>query len=146
MWRERQFEELPCLIVEDSRDDLGLLEQALTQAQVPNPRLHASTANEAMRILSESREATGKPFPAVLFLDLLMPSISGLEVLAWLRDHPHPPLAIVLHTGIEDDELLQAARDLGASYYLPKGARIDAVQEVFRRARAEWRQNQLLPE
>jgi CheY-like chemotaxis protein len=137
------FEGFPILIAEDLDDDLVLLQRALHRANVRNPQIIAETGHEAVSIF---RRALGSDehFPVILFLDLLMPQSSGLEVLEWLGDHEHPPITVVLHTGVEDETLLRQARDLGASFFLPKGARPDAIREVFRRARAEWEQYQLV--
>jgi CheY-like chemotaxis protein len=144
MWQ--RFDELPILIAEDSEDDLILLQRGLRKAGVVNPQTVTETGRETIEYLerAHSYEPQTPPFPVVLFLDLLMPRGDGMEVLQWLHDHTHPPVAIVLHTGVEDDAQLQQARDLGANYHLPKGARPEAVHEVFHRARAEWEQHHLL--
>ena len=142
---ELHFDELPFLVAEDSEDDLLLLERALRKAGVRNPRVTTGTGEETIDYLERGLALGGSElFPVVLFLDLVMPRLDGTDVLEWLREQPHPPLAIVLHTGVEDEELLQRARDLGASFYLPKGAEPEAIREVFRRARAEWEQHHLM--
>ena len=141
MWQK--FDQLPVLIAEDSNDDLLLLQQTLRNEQVANPQLVAKTGTEALSYLERALDFQDKqPFPVLLFLDLLMPEMGGLEVLKWLADHPHPPVTVVLHTGVDDETLLQKARDLGASFYLPKGVRSDAIREVVCRAQEEWEQRQ----
>jgi CheY-like chemotaxis protein len=144
MWQS--FDELPFLIAEDAEDDLILLQRAVRRAGVPNPHAITTTGVETIAYLKTAGglAANEHPFPVILFLDLLMPQVDGIEVLKWLRDNPHPPIAIVLHTGVDDEELLQRARELGAMFYLPKGARPEAIREVFRRARSEWKQYQLV--
>ena len=142
MWQS--FDELPVLIAEDSEDDLILLRRGLRRAGIPNPQIIAGTGEEAISAMIHALESAEQRFPVILYLDLLMPQVSGLEVLEWLRDHEHPPISVVLHTGVEDETMLQRARDLGANFFLPKGARPDALGEVFRRARAEWKQYQLV--
>jgi CheY-like chemotaxis protein len=143
MWQS--FDELPVLIAEDSEDDLLLLQRALRKAGVRNPQLRMSSGREAIDYLEKSSSfGAEEPFPVILFLDLVMPRVSGIAVLEWLRDHSHPPLNVVLHTGVEDDDLLETARERGASYYLPKGSRPEAIREVFERAREEWEQAHLL--
>ncbi len=134
------FEKVPVLIAEDSKDDLRLLLRALERVGVAHPLFMATTASEAIAALEQSASANSDAFPGVLFLDLLMPGGSGLEVLRWLNEHDHPPLTVVLHSGVEDEELLRRARDLGANLHLPKGVRPNAIREVFRRARIEWEQ------
>jgi CheY-like chemotaxis protein len=134
----QQFDHLPFLIVEGSELDLRLLQRALRRARVPNPAITVATPGQAIRYLERMAQGGGASFPVVLFLDALTSSGAGLEVLRWLQAHEHPPLTVVLHTGVEGDDLLKEARDLGATLYLPKGARPEAVREVFRRARVEW--------
>jgi CheY-like chemotaxis protein len=142
----QNFEELAVLIAEDSEDDLILLQRALLRANVRNPQIVTMTGREAIAALEEVSgiHHVEERFPVVLFLDLHMPKVDGIEVLEWLREHSHPPITIVLHTGVEDESLLERARDLGATLYLPKGVRPEAIREVFRRARAEWERSQLV--
>jgi CheY-like chemotaxis protein len=142
MWDD--FELVPVLIAEDSEDDLLVLQDALRRVGIQNPQVVATTGSEVLAILARAASDETTQFPGVLFLDLLMPGNNGLEVLRWLRDHEHPPLTIVVHTGVEDEELLRRARDLGATLYLPKGVRPNAIREVFRRARADW-ERELVP-
>ena len=142
MWQS--FDELPFLVAEDSEDDLLLLQRALRHADVLNPHVTTATGQETIEYLERALSETETSFPVILFLDLLMPRVDGIAVLEWLRDHLHPPVTVVVHTGVEDEAMLQKARDLGANFYLPKGARTEAIREVFRRARAEWEQHQLL--
>lgn len=140
-----RFEDMPFLIAEDSDEDLLLLQRALRRVGVPNPQVATVTGEKTIEYLEEALEpGEGRQFPVILFLDLLMPGAGGICVLEWLRTHAHPPVTVVLHTGVDDETLLQQARDLGANFFLPKGARSDAIQEVFRRARAEWDQHQVL--
>lgn len=142
MWQ--RFEEFPVLIAEDSRDDLLLLQRVLRREGLLNPQVVTATGRETIAHFQRAMELhPEESFPVLLFLDLLMPDASGISVLKWLRDNPHPHITVVLHTGVDDEALLAEARELGASFYLPKGVRPDAIREVFRRARAEWKQHQL---
>jgi CheY-like chemotaxis protein len=143
MWQT--FDEFPILIAEDSDDDLILLQRALRNEGFANPQVTVATGKDTIAHFQRSLELhPEESFPVLLFLDLLMPEMGGIEVLKWLRDHQHPPITVVLHTGVDDEALLAQARELGASFYLPKGVRPDAIREVFRRARAEWEQYQLV--
>src|ERR1041385_2948891 len=108
MWQT--FDELPVLIAEDSEDDLILLQRGLRRAGIPNPQIIAGTGEEVISALVHALESPEQPFPVILFLDLLMPQVSGLEVLEWLRDHEHPPISVVLHTGVEDETMRSEER------------------------------------
>src|SRR4051794_23168046 len=104
MWK--RFEDRPILIAEDSDDDLLLLQRALRKAGIHNLQTVTSTGRETVLHLERALVAE-ENFPVILFLDLLMPRANGMEVLEWLRDHVHPPVSVVLHTGVEDEVLLQ---------------------------------------
>jgi CheY-like chemotaxis protein len=142
MWQN--FDEFPILIAEDSDDDLILLQRVLRDEGITNPQVTTTTGRETIAHLQRALQLhPEESFPVLLFLDLLMPEAGGISALEWLRDHEHPPVTVVLHTGVDDEALLAEARELGAIFYLPKGVRPDAIREVFRRARAEWEQRQL---
>src|ERR1043166_6095404 len=100
----QRFEELPVLIAEDSEDDLLLLQRAFREASIRNPQLVTFTGHETMAALRDALgfDHNNERFPVVLFLDLFMPQVDGIEVLEWLRDHEHPPITVVLHTGVEE--------------------------------------------
>ena len=55
----------------------------------------------------------------LLFIDLELPGISGLELLAHLRKLPKPPLCVMLTSSIEPANVFTAIRD-GASGYVVK--------------------------
>lgn len=74
---------------------------------------------EDLKVVAESDdgvkalEAVARFAPDVLIVDLRMPVLTGLEVLARLKDLPHPPATVVLAGDISDDQVIEAMR-LGA--------------------------------
>jgi DNA-binding NarL/FixJ family response regulator len=69
--------------------------------------------------------------PDVVLLDLSMPQLDGLEVIARLRDVA-PGVGIVVFSGFAADRMGQVATDLGADRYLEKGEAIDVVRDTVR--------------
>jgi CheY-like chemotaxis protein len=67
--------------------------------------------------------------PDVVLLDLLMPEMSGVEVLDHLR-RDHPTLRVVILTGNEDVEVARATLRAGAFDYLSKPFSIDVLARV----------------
>jgi DNA-binding response OmpR family regulator len=59
--------------------------------------------------------------PALVLLDLMMPEMSGLQVLERMRRNPataHVP--VILLTAVDEDEHVTAGYQFGADYYLSK--------------------------
>jgi NarL family two-component system response regulator LiaR len=75
--------------------------------------------------------------PDVVLLDLLMPGLDGLGVLAALNEDMaagrHAAAVIVLTSSAEDQHLVQAIR-AGALSYLPKTSGVDQVIDAVRAA------------
>ena len=76
--------------------------------------------------------------PNVVFLDVIMPKASGLEVLEQLRTEL-PETAVLMVTGTADRETVQAAITGGAAGYIVKpfnAARVlDAVRQALDKQR-----------
>jgi two-component system, OmpR family, phosphate regulon response regulator PhoB len=77
--------------------------------------------------------------PDVVILDIMMPDVSGLEVLRYMRREPkltHIPVVIVSAKSMPSD--IKAGMDAGASMYLPKPVGFadlrEAVERVIREA------------
>ncbi len=60
--------------------------------------------------------------PSLMLLDVMMPEMSGLDVLSALRQNPaHRDIPVVMLTAVSDDKIQDEARKLGAVDYLVKG-------------------------
>jgi len=62
---------------------------------------------------AKALEAVARTSPDVLIVDLRMPVLTGLEVLARLRELPQSPATVILAGDISDDQVIEAMR-LGA--------------------------------
>ncbi|MFC5625242.1 response regulator [Algoriphagus winogradskyi] len=61
------------------------------------------------------------PTPYLLFLDINMPGMSGLEVLQIVRkSEKHAALPIIMFSTTQDKSVIEKTKVLGANYYLPK--------------------------
>jgi len=71
--------------------------------------------------------------PDVVLLDLFMPRLDGLAVLAAMRDQRLTAAVLVLTSSADDQHLVQAIK-AGALSYLPKTAGVDQVVDAVRAA------------
>jgi DNA-binding NarL/FixJ family response regulator len=105
-------------------DDHPLLRRGVRDAIAENPRYQivgeASDGEDAMRLVASLK-------PDIAIVDIDMPRLNGLEMLRALRHLPFPVKAIIL-TMYKEEDMLNAALDLGAMAYVVKE---NAVNEVL---------------
>jgi CheY-like chemotaxis protein len=82
---------------------------------------------------------TAFPFPEVIVLDLKMPRMPGLDLLAWLRDHPEFQVipTIVMSSSKHDSDVRQAYH-LGANTYFVKPSSFDMLARVIQTLHEYW--------
>ena len=68
-----------------------------------------------------------------VLLDLAMPLCDGMTAITVLRRRA-PGCAIVVFSGFESGAMAERCRELGADAYVEKGADLDEVRTVLRRA------------
>ena len=109
-------------------DDEAINQMVLTAVLDPDYRvLSAVSGLEALEM------AHGSPRPDLILLDVMMPDMDGLEVLARLRaDEVTRDIPVILVTALVDDEHEQTGFEAGAADYIHKPIRIPIVQARVR--------------
>jgi two-component system response regulator len=127
------------VIVEDDPDDQALLTRAFRKAQVAVPLQFASDGEQAMSILAEAAIDDSATRPVVVLLDLKLPRLSGFEVLEWIKGHSTlRRVPVVILTSSRENADLKRAYDLGASSYLVKPTRPEALLQMVEQIDAYW--------
>ena len=123
------------LLVEDNPDDVALTLRALDKGHVANQVEVAEDGVEALRLLLGDGHTAPSELPALVLLDLKLPKLDGLEVLARLRREPRTRLlpVVVLTSSTEERDLVESY-SLGANSYVRKPVDfnqfVDAVQHL----------------
>ena len=120
------------LVIDDNDDIRGLLSLVLQKEGYEV--LEAAGGSEALIKINESK-------PDLILLDVMMPGLSGLEVLATIRESKEkkisevPVIMITAKSTIDD---IDAAIELGANSYIVKPFRpanlVEKVSEIFQAA------------
>jgi CheY-like chemotaxis protein len=81
----------------------------------------------------------GCQLPVCVLLDIKLPSISGLEVLAWIRKQAHlKRLPVVMLTSSSLPGDINQAYDLGANSYLIKPPNLESLIELVKTLDLYW--------
>jgi CheY-like chemotaxis protein len=75
-------------LAEDNPGDVNLVREALAAHRIENVLTVAANGNEAMQAVSEICAEENNDRPDVVLLDVNLPFIDGLTVLAALREDP----------------------------------------------------------
>lgn len=132
------------LHVEDNPDDVMLMNLAFNRAGIA-ARLHVvNDGDEAITALEKSTLNGGAP--VCVLLDVKLPRVSGLEVLAWIREQPRlRRLPVILLTSSSQTADINRAYDLGANSFLVKPPDLDSLTQLVKTVAHYWVQTNVRP-
>ena len=126
------------LLVEDNPDDEALTLRALNKNNIFNELKVARDGQEALDYFF-GENASERPAPAVVLLDLKLPKIDGLEVLRRIRADPRTCLQpIVILTSSKEEQDIVSGYSLGANSYIRKPVDFNQFMEVIRQLGLYW--------
>ena len=126
------------LLVEDSEDDAFFFRWTLDKCGLDCEVVHAVDGAAAIQHL-DNVLAGRLQRPDFIFLDLKIPTFTGFEVLAWIRErHFEPPLSVAVLSGSEHASDIQRAHALGATAYYVKPLSVEQLRSRFH----EWQSAQ----
>src|ERR1051325_1545133 len=112
------------LLVDDSRNDLILMQAAIQSAGFKNPIQEVYDGEEAIAYLTGEGKFSNRndfPIPGLILLDLNMPRKNGFDVLRWVRGQTTlrriPIMIFTTSTLLGDIDMAYA---LGANAFLTK--------------------------
>jgi len=130
------------LVAEDDRDDVYLLRWAFGRAGLDPQIIDVSDGALAIDYLGGTPPFDDRllhPLPSLLVLDLKLPKVTGLDVLAWLaarRDLSWLPVVVLSASSFPGDA--QRALKLGAREFLTKPNNVDEFIPMVRGLHARW--------
>jgi two-component system response regulator len=116
--------EIEILLVEDNADDQEMTLRALRKANLAN-RIHvARDGAEAMELIFGEGAHAGRQVqrgPKLILLDLKLPKVDGLEVLARVKSDPRTKMipVVVLTSSKQQRDLVESYK-LGVNSYIVK--------------------------
>jgi CheY-like chemotaxis protein len=130
------------LLVEDNDDHAELILRSLRDLKFAQRIIRVSDGQEALDYIHREgnyRDPIQYPSPTVIFLDLRLPKVDGLEVLKVIKSNPnlhHIPVVILTSSDADDDIL--RSYDNYANSYVVKPADFRLFNAMMRDLGSYW--------
>jgi CheY-like chemotaxis protein len=127
-------EAIDILLVEDNPNDAELTQRALKKTNLEARLLVAKDGAEALEYLLSDR-----PKPKVIFLDLKLPKIDGIEVLRRARaDERARGVPVVVLTSSQEERDVAECYKLGVNSYVVKPVEFDKFYKAVGDLATYW--------
>jgi CheY-like chemotaxis protein len=128
--------EISLLLVEDNDDDRFLTMRVLRKLPFPVRIETARNGDEALRLITAAEGDPGL-LPSLVMLDLQMPKIGGLSLLARIRElFSQEELPAIVLSSSDNPGDIAACREMGITAYLAKPPDLQRLQEALGPVRA----------
>src|SRR6185503_13984651 len=116
-------------------------QRAMKKAGVRNPIQVATDGQQAIDYLKGAGKFADReqfPLPCLVLLDLKLPYVMGLEVLAWIRRQPGAGLIVIVLTASGQDAEIASAYRLGANAFLTKPSEASKLVDMVKAIKDFW--------
>jgi two-component system, chemotaxis family, response regulator Rcp1 len=128
------------LVVESNAADAYLMVEALKQDEAVEITVIDDGQQALANLLEEQRS------PDVIFLDLNVTPVSGLEILAQVRSNPKLRcIPVVVISGSRNTEDVRRAYQLGANCFITKPGSLDQFLQCMKSCHEFWAATVTLP-
>ena len=132
-------EPITILLVDDDPDCRMLVRDAIEECHVSNDVREVSNGAEAVKFLTQTGEYANAPRPGLIFLDVEMPHLNGLDTLRVIRGDPRlKDIPVVMMTGVAGEAEMKLAATLGANSYTLKPANAEAFLKTVLASTNYW--------
>lgn len=125
------------LLVEDDEHDVFFFRRALKKGGLEIPLRLLVDGEQAVQYLNghgQYRDRAAHPLPDIIFLDLKLPYVSGMEVLEHIQKQPAlSKIDVIVLTSSPEERDRKRAFELGAKEYLVKPAAPKTLLQILDR-------------
>jgi len=116
--------EFTIFYTDDDQDDIEFFREIINSFGSSYSLVTQNNGDQLLHALNNP-----PPHPHLLFLDINMPGLNGLEVLKKIRESRNPEnLPIVMFSTSGDVNTINKSRELGANYYVQKSNVFDQLK------------------
>ena len=116
------YNEIEIILIEDNMDDATLAIHSLRQKHLTNKIIHLKNGDEALRyFFSDLDGEKSSNASKIIFLDLKMPKVDGIEVLTKIKSEVSTKnIPVIILTSSNEDPDIERCYTLGANSYVVK--------------------------
>ena len=119
------------LLIDDDEDDRDMFFEAIKDINALHSCISMENGEKAINYLKSEKQ-----LPDIIFLDINMPGVDGIEILAYLRREPRLiPVPVFVITSDDQPETRRKVMKLGANVMIIKPATIDALEDGLKKVR-----------
>ena len=132
-------EAINILLIDDDPDCRMLVRDAIADSKVRNMVYEVSNAEEGLSFLKREAKYAGVPKPGLIYLDIEMPGINGIELLKRIKADPDlKHITVVMMTGVSDEDQMKLAAAAGANSYTIKPANAEQFLQTVADSTNYW--------
>ncbi len=121
------------LLVEDDPGHARLIEKNVRRAGVSNAIVHVADGTSALNHLFGGGSGPTAPAPLLVLLDLNLPDMTGIDILARIKqDDSLKRTPVIVLTTTDDKAEIQKCYDLGCNVYVTKPVDYEAFASAIR--------------
>lgn len=137
-----EHEKYDIILVEDNPNDAELMVHSLKKNHLANKLIVLEDGEQALNYIfcrGQYAKRDSDELPKVIFLDLKLPKVNGLEVLEQVKSNDKTKqIPIVIVTSSKEDPDIEAAYRLGANSYVVKPVDFDKFKETINQLGLYW--------
>jgi CheY-like chemotaxis protein len=119
---------LSILLIDDDCEDREVLAKILVELNPNINCLHALNGSDALQLLDKI-----SPLPQYIFLDIMMPVMSGKECLRKIKENKRlKNIPVVIYATTKYIADIEDAKILGASYYMTKPVNREEIRSSLK--------------
>ena len=129
-----EYQSVNIVMIEDDEGHARLIEKNIRRAGISNTIHHFTDGGSALAFLYDAEDGPVRNGPALVLLDLNLPDMSGIDILAKIKsdDSPLRRTPVVVLTTTDDKIEIQRCYDLGCNVYITKPVDYEAFAGAIR--------------
>jgi CheY-like chemotaxis protein len=121
------------VMVEDDEGHARLIERNIRRAGISNSIRHFLDGTSALEYMFSGADGPLLNGPALVLLDLNLPDMSGIDILAKIKSEPKlKRTPVVVLTTTDDKVEIQRCYDLGCNVYITKPVNYESFADAIR--------------